>query len=283
MSTNFKQWLILVFLWVPVVLLYHMQYIKYVCAPARIDYKRTGKPLIEHVRRYWQLRCCTSTCPANTTCINYLRCTCNTLVFFATHVEICLGKLGYSRSKHLFKCISFILWTLTILCWVSLFGTCQNSVYFPLPGSQAAAAGSFLGRFSATLCLALFPTPQPIILRSIKHVSKLKEHQHHSPRSTPNRIFFRSIKHVSSARNVYITDPASPPHPSIARRTPDGKNHLKQRDRYWRREHKVPISVAGARLLPLTKNMKKHGGCIFLLQNFGEIQRYPIPLQHRRR
>ena len=88
----------------------------------------------------------------------------------------------------------------------------------------------FLGRFSATLCLALFPTPQPIILRSIKHVSKLKEH--HSPRSTPNRIFFRSIKHVSSARNVNITDPASPPHPSIARRTPDGKNHLKQRDRY---------------------------------------------------
>ena len=167
--------------------------------------------------------------------------------------------------------LGFSFWHMSKFC---VFST---SWFSSLSGRQ------FFGSFSATLCLALFPTPQPIILRSIKHVSKLKEHQHHSPRSTPNRIFFRSIKHVSSARNVYITDPASPPHPSIARRTPDGKNHLKQRDRYWRREHKVPISVAGARLLPLTKNMKKHGGCIFLLQNFGEIQRYPIPLQHRRR
>ena len=86
---------------------------------------------------------------------------------------------GPVDSMHFFKCIFFILWTLTVLCSISPFGTCQGSVYFPifwlefvkftvcfpLPGSQAAAARSVFGViFSVTLCLASFPTPQPIIL-----------------------------------------------------------------------------------------------------------------------
>ena len=64
---------------------------------------------------------------------------------------------GPVDSMHFLKCIFFVLWTLTVLCWLSYFGKHQNSVYFPIllldfvefplcfwiPGSQAPAASGF--------------------------------------------------------------------------------------------------------------------------------------------
>ena len=64
---------------------------------------------------------------------------------------------GPVDSIQFFKCIFFILWTLTVLCRFCHFGTHQSSVYFPIllldfvefplcfqiPGYQAPAASGF--------------------------------------------------------------------------------------------------------------------------------------------
>ena len=85
-------------------------------------------------------------------------------------------KLGHAAvsgpvdSMQFFKCIFFILWTLTVLCWFCHFGTHQNSVYFPIlllknfqfplcfqiPGYQApAASGFFKVAFNVLISLAV--------------------------------------------------------------------------------------------------------------------------------
>jgi len=106
-------------------------------------------------------------CKAKTTTSFSLNWTLHPGLETAHHKQGHTALSGPVDSMHFVKCICFILWTLTVLSWISPLGTCQNSVYFPilwldfvkftacfpLPRSQAAAAGSFFGSYFQRRCV----------------------------------------------------------------------------------------------------------------------------------